>query len=104
MGSFKFCKSNKIQVEAWSPLMRGKVNEIPEIVNIAKKYNKTPAQIVLRWDLQHEVITIPKSVRKERIKENSDIFDFELSVSDMKIIDSLDQNKRYGADPNDFLN
>ncbi|HOB16092.1 MAG TPA: aldo/keto reductase [Defluviitoga sp.] len=97
-----FCKSNKIQVEAWSPLMRGKVNEIPEIVNIAKKYNKTPAQIVLRWDLQHEVITIPKSVRKERIKENSDIFDFELSVSDMKIIDSLDQNKRYGADPNDF--
>ena len=97
-----FCKINKIQVEAWSPLMRGRINDIPEIVNIAKKYNKTPAQIVLRWDLQHEVVTIPKSVHKERIKENANIFDFELSDSDMKIIDSLDQNKRYGADPNDF--
>jgi len=97
-----FCKNNKIQLEAWSPLMRGRINDIPEIVNIAKKYNKTPAQIVLRWDLQHEVVTIPKSVHKERIKENANIFDFELSEIDMKIIDGLDQNKRYGADPDDF--
>jgi len=82
--------------------MRGRINDIPEIVNIAKKYNKTPAQIVLRWDLQHEVVTIPKSVHKERIKENANIFDFELSEIDMKIIDGLDQNKRYGADPDDF--
>lgn len=97
-----FCKINKIQLEAWSPLMRGRINEIPEIVEIAKKYNKTPAQIVLRWDLQHEVVTIPKSVHKERIKENANIFDFELSEIDMKIIDGLDQNIRYGADPDDF--
>ena len=98
----EFCKKNKIQLEAWSPIMRGKVNDIPQIVEIAKKYNKTPAQIALRWDLQHEVVTIPKSVHKERIKENAEIFDFELTEEEMRIIDSLDQNKRFGANPDDF--
>jgi len=97
-----FCQRNKIQLEAWSPLMRGRVLNIPQIVDIAKKYKKTPAQIVLRWDLQHEVVTIPKSVHKERIKENAEIFDFELTEEEMKIIDNLDQSKRFGANPDDF--
>jgi diketogulonate reductase-like aldo/keto reductase len=97
-----FCQRNKIQLEAWSPLMRGRVLNIPQIVDIANKYKKTPAQIVLRWDLQHGVVTIPKSVHKERIKENAEIFDFELTEEEMKIIDNLDQNKRFGANPDDF--
>jgi len=97
-----YCQRNKIQLEAWSPLMRGRVLNISQIVDIANKYKKTPAQIVLRWDLQHGVVTIPKSVHKERIKENADIFDFELTEEEMKIIDNLDQNKRFGANPDDF--
>ncbi|PNR93670.1 glyoxal reductase [Petrotoga sp. 9PWA.NaAc.5.4] len=98
----EFCKKNKIQMEAWSPIMRGRVNDIPEIIEIAKKHHKTPSQVVLRWDLQHEVVTIPKSVHKERIKENAEIFDFELTEEEMRIIDSLNQNKRFGANPDDF--
>ncbi|MGY4686997.1 aldo/keto reductase [Petrotoga sp. DB-2] len=97
-----YCQRNKIQLEAWSPLMRGRVLNISQIVDIANKYKKTPAQIVLRWDLQHGVVTIPKSVHKERIKENADIFDFELTEEEMKIIDNLDQSKRFGANPDDF--
>ncbi|KUK83445.1 aldo/keto reductase [Petrotoga sibirica] len=97
-----FCQKNKIRLEAWSPLMRGRVLDIPQLIDIAKKYKKTPAQIVLRWDLQHGVVTIPKSVHKERIKENADIFDFELTEEEMNIIDNLDQNKRFGANPDDF--
>ena len=69
---------------------------------LAEKYNKTPAQIVLRWDLQHEVVTIPKSVNPDRITENSQIFDFELSQADMDLLDALDQGKRVGPDPDNF--
>lgn len=97
-----FCKKHNIQVEAWSPLMHGKIFDEPLLKEIAKKYNKTIAQIVLRWDLQKGVITIPKSSNKERIKSNSEIFDFELSEEDMKLIDSLDRNYRIGADPDNF--
>ncbi|MDN5346137.1 MAG: methylglyoxal/glyoxal reductase [Petrotoga sp.] len=97
-----YCQRNKIQLEAWSPLMRGRVLNIPQLVDISNKYKKTPAQIVLRWDLQHGVVTIPKSVHKERIKENADIFDFELTEEEMRIIDNLDQSKRFGANPDDF--
>ncbi len=97
-----FCHQHKIQYEAWSPMMQGKIFELPILDDLAKKYQKTVAQIVLRWDLQKEVITIPKSVKKERIKSNADLFDFELSEEDMKHIDSLDKNERIGPDPNNF--
>lgn len=97
----EFCKSKKIQLEAWSPLMQGNL-DIPLLKELAEKYNKTNAQIVLRWDLQHEVITIPKSVHPKRIDENANIFDFELSNEDMQAIDSLNQNKRFGPDPDIF--
>lgn len=97
-----FCKKNSIQLEAWSPLMQGHIVSVPAVKNIAEKYNKTPAQIVLRWDLQHEVITIPKSVNPNRILENTQIFDFELTQTEMQQLDALDQNKRFGPDPANF--
>ena len=71
-------------------------------MKLAEKYNKTPAQIALRWNLQHEVVTIPKSKTPKRIAENADIFDFELSAEDMQTLDALDQGKRVGPDPNNF--
>ncbi|AKU27197.1 glyoxal reductase [Geobacillus stearothermophilus] len=97
-----FCRENGIQLEAWSPLMRGEILTEPTIVEIGKKYGKTPAQVVLRWDLQHGVVTIPKSVTPARIKENADLFDFSLTAEEMKQIDALNLNKRIGADPDNF--
>ncbi|MGG2952647.1 aldo/keto reductase [Geobacillus stearothermophilus] len=97
-----FCRENGIQLEAWSPLMRGEILSEPTIVEIGKKYGKTPAQVVLRWDLQHGVVTIPKSVTPARIKENADIFDFSLTDEEMKQIDALNLNKRVGPDPDNF--
>lgn len=98
-----FCKQHGIQLEAWSPLMRGGelLNE-PILVEIGRKYGKTPAQVILRWDLQNEVVTIPKSVTPHRIKENADIFDFELTAEEMKAIDSLNKDQRIGPDPDNF--
>lgn len=96
-----FCKEKGIQLEAWSPLMQGNL-QLPLLAELAEKYQKTPAQIVLRWDLQHRVVTIPKSITPHRIEENANIFDFTLSAEDMEKIDALNQNKRYGSDPDNF--
>jgi methylglyoxal/glyoxal reductase len=96
-----FCREHRIQLEAWSPLMQGNL-DLPLLKELAEKYGKTPAQIVLRWDLQHEVVTIPKSVTPRRIEENANVFDFELTVEDMERIDALNQNKRFGSDPDNF--
>jgi diketogulonate reductase-like aldo/keto reductase len=93
-----YCKEKGIQLEAWAPLMKGNL-ELPALTEIAAKYGKSAAQVVLRWDLQHGVMTIPKSTNEARIKENADLFDFELSAEDMAQIDALNQNKRYGEDP-----
>ncbi len=98
----KFCREHGIQVEAWSPLAQGQVVSEPRVQALAAKYQKTPAQIVLRWDLQHEVVTIPKSIHAERIAENAGIFDFELSQEDMDALDALDAGRRVGSDPNNF--
>ena len=98
----KFCQEHKIQVEAWSPLMQDQIVTEPTVQRMAEKYHKTPAQIVLRWDLQHEVVTIPKSANANRIVENAQIFDFELSQADMIVLDALDAGKRVGPDPNNF--
>lgn len=97
-----YCKSHNIQYEAWSPMMQGKIFEMDVFKELSKKYNKSIAQIVLRWDLQKGVITIPKSAKKERIKTNADIFDFELSHMDVAYLDSLDKGKRFGPDPDNF--
>ena len=87
-----FCKNNRIQLEAYSPLTRGKRLNHPSVVEMAKKYNKTPAQVLIRWSLQHDVIVIPKSIHEARIKENSQVFDFQLEPNDMKLLDSLNEN------------
>lgn len=98
----RFCRDNKIQFEAWSPIMKGQLDGIKVLDTLAAAYGKTPAQIVLRWDLQHRVVTIPKSVHRDRIVENADIFDFELSEEDMARINALDRSERIGPDPDDF--
>ena len=88
----RFCKNNKIQLEAYSPLTRGKRLNHPNIVEMAKKYNKTPSQILIRWSLQHDLVVIPKSIHEARIKENSQVFDFQLESNDMKVLNSLNEN------------
>lgn len=97
-----FCKKEGIQLEAWSPLKQGILLKDPTIIELATKYNKTPAQIILRWDLQTEVITIPKSIKTERIIENANIFDFELSCEDMGKISNLNKNERIGTNPEKY--
>ncbi|MED4224040.1 aldo/keto reductase [Neobacillus cucumis] len=97
-----FCQEHGIQLEAWSPLMQGQLLTQPVIQAIADKYNKSTAQIILRWDLQNGVVTIPKSTKEHRIIENAAIFDFELSQADMEQLDGLNQNLRVGPDPDNF--
>jgi methylglyoxal/glyoxal reductase len=98
----EYCKKEGIQLEAWSPLKQGELLSDPVINSIAEKYNKSAAQIILRWDLQNGVVTIPKSVKESRIIENASIFDFELTVEDMEKISALNKNERVGPDPDDF--
>jgi diketogulonate reductase-like aldo/keto reductase len=93
------CTANGIVYQAWSPIMQGRVNDIAVIKQIGKKYRKNPAQVVLRWDLQKGVITIPKSVNQARIISNAEIFDFELTMEEVAAIDALDCNHRFGYDP-----
>jgi methylglyoxal/glyoxal reductase len=88
----RFCRNNKIQLEAYSPLTRGNRLNHPNIVEVAKKYDKTPAQVLIRWSLQHDVVVIPKSIHENRIRENSQVFDFQLEPEDMKTLDSLNEN------------
>jgi methylglyoxal/glyoxal reductase len=98
---FAFCRKEGIQLESWRPLMQGRL-DLPLIEELAAKYGKTPAQVVLRWHLQLGVVTIPKSTQEGRIRENTDLFDFELEPEDMNRIDELNQNQRFGADPDHF--
>jgi diketogulonate reductase-like aldo/keto reductase len=88
----KFSQENGVQIESWGPFAEGKNNIFQNelLVSIAEKYRKTVAQVILRWLTQRGVVVIPKSVRKERIVENFNIFDFELSAEDMAAIVSLD--------------
>jgi len=98
-----FCKKQQIVVEAWGPLGRGRLLNDPTLIEIGQKYGKTAAQVTLRWHLQNDVVVIPKSVTPSRIKENADIFDFELTAEDMERIDALNKNERTGKDPDQFL-
>ncbi|MGF9768784.1 aldo/keto reductase [Bacillus albus] len=97
-----FCKEQGIQMEAWSPLMQGQLLDNETLQEIAHKHGKTTAQIILRWDLQNEVVTIPKSTKEQRIIANADIFNFELTKEDMEKIDALNENHRVGPDPDNF--
>ena len=98
----KFCKGEGIQVEGYTPLLRGKKFKNNIVQELSKKYSKTPAQIMLRWAIQHEVIPIPKTIHLERIKENADIFDFDIEDMDMKKLDILNENYRLALDPREI--
>ncbi|WP_340639833.1 aldo/keto reductase [Bacillus atrophaeus] len=99
----EYCKKQGIQVEAWSPLMQGQLLDNEVLKQIAEKHNKSVAQVILRWDLQQDVITIPKSIKEHRIIENADIFDFELSQEDIEKINALNKDERVGPNPDELL-
>lgn len=97
-----FCKAHDIYVEAWSPLSRGAVFDNRIVQTIASKYNKTSAQIILRWHIQENTIVIPKSITPSRIKENINVFDFTLTKQEMQSIYEIDKNERAGREPNEM--
>ena len=101
--TINFLKENNITHQAWSPLARtqGGILEEEILNKLADKYNKTPAQIALRWHIDRGTMIIPKSVHKERLKENIDIFDIELDEADLNSLASLDKKKRFSGDPLD---
>lgn len=100
--TIQFCKENKIVIEAWSPLGSGACLNNVKIQELAHKYHKTTAQIILRWLLQKRIVILPKSVHEERIIENIHLFDFELSKEDMNLMNQLNEHKRTGPDPDHF--
>lgn len=99
----EYCRSKNISPQSWSPLARGRVLDNNKLIEIASKHNKTIAQITIKWHMQNDIIVIPKSVHKQRIIENSQVFDFSLSPQDIQIIDNLDCGMRTGSHP-DFFN
>lgn len=98
----EFCHEKGIEVTAWAPIMKGRVLDVPELVEIGEKYGKSAVQVTLRWMLQTDIITIPKSAKQERIISNADIFDFELTSDDIAVIRSLDKDERVGVHPDHF--
>jgi len=95
----EFCQREKIQVEAYSPLSRSRKLDSPILARVGSHYGKTPAQIMIRWGLQHGLVEIPKSTHKERINENSNVFDFQINDTDMREIDSIDRESRVSWNP-----
>lgn len=97
-----FCGKNNITIQSWSPLGRANYLDDPLLKDLAEKYHKTPAQIMIRWHLQHGYVVIPKSINPSRQKENISVFDFELSNHDMNQIDGLEEGFRIGSDPDNI--
>lgn len=95
----EFCQKNNIIVESYSPLTAGKRLNEPVLLRMAEKYNKTVAQLLIRWNLQHNLVPLPKSITPERILENALVFDFNLTQDDMNLLDSLNENYRTCWDP-----
>jgi diketogulonate reductase-like aldo/keto reductase len=95
------CRRHGIQVEAYSPLTHGRRLADARVTAISRDHAKTPAQVLIRWGLQHELVVIPKSVRRERIAENRDVFDFEISADEMTQLDALHEDLRVSWDPSD---
>lgn len=98
-----FCNEQKIQIEAWSPLMQGQALRDQTILAIAENYQKSAAQIILRWHYQQDIVVIPKSVQQKRIIENAAIDDFILAPEDIAAINALNQDTRVGPDPDTFF-
>ncbi|MGL9729686.1 aldo/keto reductase [Enterococcus sp. DIV0756] len=97
-----FCEEHEIKVQAWSPLMQGKILTEPVVKETAEKHQKTPAQIVLRWDIQQDILLVVKSVHEQRMQSNADIFDFELAPAEMARLSNLNEALRSGPDPDVF--
>jgi diketogulonate reductase-like aldo/keto reductase len=95
------CRAQRIQLEAYGPLVRGHRMDDATLVGVARKHGRTPAQVLLRWGLQHDLVVIPKSVRPERIRENADVYGFALDAADMAALDRLDEGYRTSWDPTD---
>jgi diketogulonate reductase-like aldo/keto reductase len=95
----RFCHEKGIQVEAYSPLTKGERLRDKTLARIGSRYGKTPAQVLIRWCLQRDLIVIPKSSRRERIQENAQVFDFDISAEDMGALDALDEGLRTSWDP-----
>jgi diketogulonate reductase-like aldo/keto reductase len=95
------CARQKIAVEAYSPLTKGKRLGHPTLVEVARRHGRSQAQVLIRWSLQHGMIVLPKSVRPERIQENADVFSFGLAKDDMRLLDDLDEGSYTGWDPTD---
>jgi diketogulonate reductase-like aldo/keto reductase len=99
--TIEFCLENDIAIEAYSPLTKGSKLDDPNLVEIAKRYSKSPAQMLIRWALEHEFVVIPKSTKEHRIIENSNVFDFSISKDDMDFLNGLNENLITGWDPTD---
>lgn len=97
-----FCKENDIVIESWSPLGRANYLSDERLERLAQKYQKTVAQIMIRWHIQHDFVVIPKSTHPARQAENFHVFDFELSAEDMSVLDHLDEGLRIGSHPDDI--
>ena len=97
----RFCNEKEIALEAYSPLTRGYKLRDPRVAEIARRYSKSPAQVMIRWSLQHDLVVIPKSARPERIRENSEVFDFEITAEDMLALDGLSESLHTDWDPTD---
>jgi methylglyoxal/glyoxal reductase len=98
-----YCQGRRIQLQAYTPLVRGQRFGDPRLVALAERYAKSPSQLILRWALQHGVSTIPKSANYQRLKENFEVFDFEIRPGDMTLMDGFNENLRVVEDPMSLL-
>ena len=97
-----YCRQKNIQPEGYAPLVRGLKNDDPKLVSLAQKYGKSTFQLLVRWSLQHGVVTIPKSVKRDRIRENFEVFDFVIADDDMALMNTFYDNTRIAPDPRDI--
>lgn len=95
----EYCRERDIALEAYSPLSRGRRFDHPVVVEVARRRHRSPAQVLIRWALQHDLVVIPKSVNRQRIRENAAVFDFELEPDDMAELDGLNENRHEAWDP-----
>ncbi len=98
----ELCKNHKIIVEAYSPLTRGRKMNDPLLLSLGQKLGKTPAQVLIRWGLQHGIVEIPKSGNKQHILENANVFDFKINNEDMMMMNKLNEDFRMGDDPSSY--
>lgn len=95
----EYCRERGVVLEAYSPLSRGRRFDHPAVVDVARRRHRSPAQVLIRWALQHDLVAIPKSVNRQRIRENARVFDFELAPDDMAELDALNENRHEAWDP-----